>query len=273
MRYNVVSLAILMLAATPSGSVLSQQIGGSTRCPAITVSSPDLAVAGDLLTFSASVSGVHSSTELTFSWTTSAGVITKGQNTPSITVDTTGLGLTTIKATVEVGGLPEPCSRRASCGSSLGIADPGPLKLDEYGDVSFEDEKIRLDNLAVHLQNEPSAQPYIIAYAGRHARPGEAKGRASRAKSYLIREHGIDPERIVIVDGGYREIRSVELWLVPMGAVSLPLATPTIDPKDVRILKGGKVKSRRLRARGQPPPAPNKGMQPTGISSDAIRKT
>lgn len=43
-------------------------------------------------------------------------------------------------------------------------------KLDEYGNIPFEDEKPRLENMAIELRNDPAAKGYIIGYAGRRAR-------------------------------------------------------------------------------------------------------
>ena len=34
------------------------------------------------------------------------------------------------------------------------------MKFDEYGNIKFNDEKARLDNYAIQLQNEPGAQGY-----------------------------------------------------------------------------------------------------------------
>jgi len=109
-------------------------------------------------------------------------------------------------------------------------------KFDEYSNISFKDEKARLDNLAIYLQREPDIKGYIIAYAGRRARSGEARARAERAKNYLVSERGINAERIVIMDGGHREELEVELYLLPY-SVSAPTATPTVDPSEVQIIQ------------------------------------
>ena len=53
--------------------------------------------------------------------------------------------------------------------------------------------------------------PWIIAYAGRVAYENEAMERAEQAKRYLVEKHGIEPGRVVVLDGGFREVRTVEL--------------------------------------------------------------
>jgi hypothetical protein len=105
-------------------------------------------------------------------------------------------------------------------------------KIDEYGNIRFNDEKARLDNFAIELQNDPTAQGYLICYGGRRGRAGEAAARCDRAKNYLVTTRGIDASRIVTVDGGYRENLTVELWVVPTGAQP-PTASPTVQPSEV----------------------------------------
>jgi hypothetical protein len=48
-----------------------------------------------------------------------------------------------------------------------------------------------------------------------------------------MNERGIDGSRIVVVNGGFREGDSVELWIVPTGATA-PRATPTVQAGDVK---------------------------------------
>lgn len=104
---------------------------------------------------------------------------------------------------------------------------PSPTKFDEYGDISFEDEKARLDAYAIQLGTQPGAAAYIMVYATPSARASEAIQRGKQAKSYLEKVRRIIPDRVIVVNGGYRKIKSVELWLVPTGAIP-PTPTPTI---------------------------------------------
>jgi hypothetical protein len=215
-------------------------------CPTVDVSCPDTATAGQPVTFTASVSGGDPNVTPTFNWTVSAGTISSGQGTSSITVDTTGV-TGTITATVDVGGFDRSCSTSDSCTVSF-PARPIGRKIDEYGNIRFNDEKARLDNFAIELQNDPTAQGYVIAYGGRRGRAGEAQRRADRAKDYLVNTRGIDPSRIVTVDGGYREDLTVELWLVPSGA-DAPQQTPTVDPSEVQTTAPARRRGTRRRGR------------------------
>ncbi len=110
-------------------------------------------------------------------------------------------------------------------------------KFDEFGDVNCEDEMARLDNLAVQVQNEPETVGHIIVYGGRSGRRGEARARASRIKTYLVKIRGMDASRILTIDGGYRENLMVEIWMWPR-RLGVPKASPTIHPKDVKFKKG-----------------------------------
>ena len=109
------------------------------------------------------------------------------------------------------------------------------LPLDQYGDLDFEDEKARLDNLAIALMNDPTARGYIIAYGGRRGRAGEARRRADRAKEYIVNERGIEADRIVIIDGGFQEELRTELYTAPDGAAP-PSPRPTVAPNEVELI-------------------------------------
>lgn len=205
-------------------------------CPTVTVTCPDTVDEGGSITFTANVTGGDPSVTPTYNWSVSSGTISSGQGTPTITV-TGAAGGASVTATVNVGGYPPECNTTASCTTTINQRRVARL-FDQYGNIAFNDEKARLDNFAIQLQNEPGSQGYIIAYAGRRARTGEAQARADRAKDYLVNTRGIDPGRIVTVDGGYREDLTVELWIVPQGATP-PTASPTLQPSDVTIITGG----------------------------------
>jgi hypothetical protein len=191
-------------------------------CPTVSVSCPSDVDQGQPITFTASVSGDMT---VTYNWSVSAGTISGGQGTSSITVDTAGLGGQTVTATVELGGLDPSCSRTASCTTGVRAVVPPAVKFDEYGNIKFNDEKARLDNYAIQLQNQPDSQGYILAYG---SCAGEAQARADRAKDYLVNTRGIDASRLVTVDGGCRSDLTVELWIVPRGATAPAASTDNI---------------------------------------------
>lgn len=105
---------------------------------------------------------------------------------------------------------------------------------DSYGDLSWKDEKARLDNFAFALQNDPDLIGYIMVYAGRQSCVGEAKNRALRAKKYLVQTRAVEASRIKFIDGGYREELTVILQPAPRGAPEIPVS-PTLKPSEVKI--------------------------------------
>ncbi|HEX7316054.1 MAG TPA: hypothetical protein VF297_19260 [Pyrinomonadaceae bacterium] len=213
-------------------------------CPTVNVSCPSEPVKpGTPITFTANVSGGDSSVTPTYNWTVSAGTISSGQGTSSITVDTSGLpNNSSVTATVDVGGYDRSCSTSSSCTTGI-TGEILARKVDEYGNIRFNDEKARLDNYAIELQNDPTAQGYLVCYGGRRGRTGEAQRRCDRAKNYLVSTRGIDASRIVTVDGGFREELTVELWVVPSGATPPP-ASPTVDPSEVRPTRAPRRRGR-----------------------------
>ena len=112
---------------------------------------------------------------------------------------------------------------------------------DSYRNISWEDEKAHLDNFAIALQQDSNLIGNIIVYAGRRSCANEAKDRAVRAKKYLVKMRGIQESRVKWMDGGYREESTVILQPVPRGGPKLT-ASPTLKPKQVRIIKSCKQK-------------------------------
>ncbi|MDT4952625.1 MAG: hypothetical protein QOJ02_763 [Acidobacteriota bacterium] len=200
-------------------------------CPTVNISCPtDQIIAGSPATVSVSLGGGDQNASPTYNWSVSAGTISGGQGTPSITVDTTGLGNVSVTATVELGGLPPECQRTASCSFSVVTKETPPecTKFDEYSDLKFNDEKARLDNFAIKLQGDPGSQGYYVIFGSCE---GEADQRSARAVDYLVNVRGIDRGRIVVVNGGCRETLTVELWTCPAGAAApTPSNTATVTP-------------------------------------------
>ena len=190
-------------------------------CPTISVSCTDAVDVGSPITYTASVTGGPEGMSATYNWSVSAGTITSGQGTSSITVDTAGLGGQSVTATVSVGGLDPSCSATSSCTTNVRPPKPVAQRFDEYGNIKFNDEKARLDNYAIQLQNSPGSNGTIIAYG---SCAGEAQARADRAKDYLVNTRGIEAGRITTIDGGCRADLTVQLWVVPSGADA-----PTVD--------------------------------------------
>ena len=186
-------------------------------CPTLSVTGPaGVTEAGATMTFTANVSGGTQS-NVTYDWAVTSGTIASGQGTPVITVQTTpDMAGTNVTATVTIGGICEDCPQR-SASETAGVAERiGPTPVDEFGKLSNDDVKARIENFYVtQLNNNPTAQGYIITY-------GTTKQIAAREKQIrdAIRFLRQDPSRVTFVQsvtdaGG--DVRTV-LWLVPAGA-------------------------------------------------------
>jgi len=198
-------------------------------CPTVSVSCPSEVDPNQPITFTASVSGGDSSATYTYNWSVSAGTISSGQGTSTITVDTNGLAGQSVTATVSIGGADPSCTgTTASCTTGVKPPPPVAVKFDEYGNIRFNDEKARLDNYAIQLQNQPGSGGTIIVYG---TCAGEGQQRGDRAKDYLVNTRGIEAGRITVVDGGCSSELKVQLWIVPSGATApTPDTTGAISP-------------------------------------------
>jgi len=203
-------LCVLLLIASP---IMAQAID---PCSQVSVASPSKVDPGMAVTFTATAG--NTSPQVKYKWTTSAGTISSGQDTSTMTVDTTGLGGQTIEATVEVTEPGLKCSARSKTSINPLIIEN--MTFDAYGDIKWEDEKARLDNFAIQVMNEPSARGALIAFAGNPTYKGEAAFRLQRARDYLVSVRKVPAERLVTTDSGYRTDFTVYLWVVSEGVTA-----------------------------------------------------
>jgi hypothetical protein len=184
-------------------------------CPNVTIECPDRVELNQPLTFRSTVTGGSANVVPVYNWTVSAGRIIDGQGTSTIHVDTTGLAGQTVTATLSVGGY------NLDCTATCSVPFPVPVecrKFDEFPDISRNDEKARLDNYAIELQNDPTATAYVIVYPGQRGRSGDVQRHTTRIVDYLVNSRGIGAQRIVTLAGPARDVLMVELWLCPQGA-------------------------------------------------------
>jgi len=186
-------------------------------CPAIEISCPTNVALDQPLTFTSRYSGgVPANVTPVYNWTVSAGTIIAGQGTDTIKVDTAGLGGQTVRASLSMGGYNLECS--ADCAVTIPLPKLSNKKFDEFPDISRNDEKARLDNFGIELQNDPTATAYVIVYPGRSSKRGEVQHHASRIVDYLVNSRNLDQRRIVTLVGPARDELFVELWITPQGA-------------------------------------------------------
>ncbi len=225
-------------------------------CPyPVNISAPVSVNDGDLITFTSDVA-YNGSAPLTYTWTISPAEarLVSGAGTQTITVDSTGLGSQRVTATLVVDdGSGDPlCRQRAQSSTNIVPKIPPPVEcrpFDQFPSIAFDDTKARLDNLAIELQNTPDTTAYIIIYAGRTSRAGQADMLGRRTMDYLTTTRGVDARRIVIINGGYRDSDFIEVWICPPGAKP-PQPTPTVQPGDVQPARE-RTRPRKPRRRGE----------------------
>ncbi|MDX6270887.1 MAG: hypothetical protein QOD28_2110 [Acidobacteriota bacterium] len=209
----------------PKTISIERPIVVKSPCPyPVNISAPASVREGDIITFSSDVNYAGQS-GLNYTWTISppSARLVSGAGTPTITVDTTGIGSQRVTAilVVDDGSGDQMCRQRAQAATGVTpVALPPvlPKSFAEFPVISFNEDKANLDNFAVALQGEPGAQGYIIVYSGRRSRPNRATQLGERSRQYLVNTRNLDASRIVVVNGGTREVDSFELWLVPQGA-------------------------------------------------------
>lgn len=186
-------------------------------CPTLTISGPaGITNPGDTMTFTANVSGGSQSDVITYNWTVSAGTIESGQGTPSITVRTdNSLAGGNVTATVTLGGVPTGCGCDTDAAETAPVAPlPQAVQVDEFGKLSNDEIRGRLDSFFAELSNNPNNQGYIINYG---------TDREIAARERLITNHinfrNFDRSRITLVRGGDTgEGAKTKLYRIPPGA-------------------------------------------------------
>jgi len=189
------------------------------ECPSVSVSGPaGITAPGDTMTFTANVSG-GSQPSVTYNWSVSAGDIESGQGTPSITVRVpTDMADGNITATVTISGPDPACNCPLTDDEVGGVSRPvvEPVLVDEFGRLSNDDVRSRLDAFFVELQNNPNNQGYIINYG---------TDREITARERLITNHinlrRFDRTRITLVRGGDTGSGvNTKLYRIPPGATN-----------------------------------------------------
>jgi hypothetical protein len=188
------------------------------ECPQLQIVCPTLIEPGEPVVFDSLVNGTVGPSTLVYKWTVSGGTIVGGQGTNSIRVDVAGFEGQTLTATASLAGYDASSTARcsASCSTQIPVA-PTCRKFDEYPEISRNEEKARLDNLGVAIQNDPFATAYVIIHPGERAKTGDIEKRSHNVTEYLINSRGIDSKRIVVQVGSPRPVTSVEIWLCPRG--------------------------------------------------------
>ena len=123
--------------------------------------------------------------------------------------------------------------------TNAAVINDTPLLFDRFSHIRCMEEISRLDNYARALKGVPNATAVIIGYGGRRdTKRGEIAARLLGTSGYLIKNSEIDKNRIIILDGGYREELNFELWIIPNREDAALLINSTVQSKEVKFKKG-----------------------------------
>lgn len=193
-----------------------------SNCPTISVSGPSgITHIGDSMTFTAHIKGIDLD-KISFEWTVSAGAITNGQGTSNIIVATNyDLAGIFITATVKISGMPQECKNEASASDEV-LVKPANIiwdpRIDEYVKLSWRDERLRLESVAVELVNNDKSMAYFIVNTNEKRYSQMLKIRETKIRKYLFEKYKISKERIRLVYGGKGNYRT-SVWIIPIDAM------------------------------------------------------
>ena len=104
----------------------------------------------------------------------------------------------------------------------------------KLGDTNCEMIDLYLNEYAQGIRKQPESHAPIIAYIGRNDWLGKIPRYVSYIKSYLSDLVEKDSRSVTVVNGGYRDNLSIELWIVPnrVSAPSPTESTPEVKPNE-----------------------------------------
>jgi hypothetical protein len=103
---------------------------------------------------------------------------------------------------------------RCDCFPSLDESTARSVYFDTFGEIPINDVLARLDNYVIQLHNIPRFKGYVIFYDGRKTSSKKMLRYEQSIKRHLLKNRGLQPDRLVIIDGGYREEATFELFML-----------------------------------------------------------
>jgi len=154
------------------------------------------------------------------------------------TNDKDGLSVETYKGTVTLVTYSPPVTEASlHCPSVRNCCIDFFPRMDEYEALPFEDEKGRLDNFVFQMR-EWLYRGALVVYGKTDQKRNQLLKRAQRAKRYLVQTRDLEPQRLLIVDGGYKERSITELHLYMIGGeISRVTVFPEREPPPKSLKK------------------------------------
>ena len=213
------ALARLFLVLCPVVAAFAQA-GQDSRCPEITVYGPaGVTAPGEPIRFTASIKP-YDTEKMNLFWKVESlhpteQPIIKGQGTTSIEIQSSKRSPFNIEVTLEVKGVSEGCVSTAR--ETVGVVCKCVVEaIQEYGKVSWKEEKQKLSQAIYKNKEQPESLLYILKYFDRPAKTNGEKIR--RVEDYLSKEKQIlmDRFKVILIESIGPE--RTRIFLVPPGA-------------------------------------------------------
>lgn len=195
------------------------------ECPSINIFEEGMNMdSNGLASFKASI---YPKKDVSYHWSASSGEIVSADE-DLVKIRTNGEKKITVF--VDVSGLPLPCNRVQFKTFEVGIR---PYLVDSAPRYNFSELSARFQSFMVQLADHPGYTGYVIAYAGRNYGAWE-RNMALASIQRIIAFGKYDPYVVKVVNGGYREYNSVDMWVLPPG-VEPPKPSPSVDAGLVQV--------------------------------------
>jgi hypothetical protein len=198
-------------------------------CPKLEVVGPQgLTGPGEPATFSLKPD-LPNLDKLKLNWDVSLGTIEEGQGTPKISVRTnTDQQVSSVTATGKVTGLPDGCSDSAS--DTVGVAgNVDYFPIDEYGRMSYNDERARLDTALAQVKEHPNFDLLFILHSPKGASRTTIGARKKRIESHVIRYRKFSAAKVHFARGSSYQT-STEIYMLPRELIKAFVGSDPILP-------------------------------------------
>jgi hypothetical protein len=162
---------------------------------------------------------------LKFKWTVTGGEIVEGLGTQRVKIKTSSSdAVNEVRATFEIIGLDASCENKASLVIPL-FRSFSVLKVDDYGKLTWKDEKERLLNLIVFLQDNPDQNILIEIYVLPERSAKHIKSRIEKLGDHLINTKKIESKRLQFVAYNSEYKREQTIFQPYPRSASVPILT------------------------------------------------
>ena len=184
-------------------------------CPKVSLIGPTgIPSRGGSIFYSASVDKNSKNFNLKYIWTVAGANILAGQNTDTINITLDNFS-ERILVILKIEGLPNQCLKTISEGFYID-APSRPVKIEELEIPISKTNNIKNPSIVDALQNDPSAQLYVIIYLKNKTTKKIATRREQQILKFLTEKNEIGMEKITILKGVANK-EQAQFWIVPAG--------------------------------------------------------